>query len=100
LLRDRIHQGWRLTGLWLIDTGVTAATVERTGLHVALSGVGALLQSDAIEAETASLAGPIYNDAQLCALALDRDLDGVTALSRTIGAAFVSAGQAKSNWRT
>lgn len=92
LLRDRIHQGWRLTGLWLIDTGVTAATVERTGLHVALSGVGALLQSDTIEAETASLAGPIYNDAQLCALALDRDLDGVTALSRTIGAAFVSAG--------
>ncbi len=31
LLRDRIHQGWGLTGLWLIDTGVTAATVERTG---------------------------------------------------------------------
>ena len=90
LLRDRIHQGWRLTGLWLIDTGVTAATVDRTGVHVTLPGVGALLQSDAIEAKTASLARLIHNDAQLCALALDRDLDGVTALSRTIGAAFVS----------
>jgi uncharacterized protein YbjT (DUF2867 family) len=91
LLRDRIHQGWRLTGLWLIDSGVTAATVERAGLHISVSGVGTLLRSDAIEAETASLAGLIQNDAQLCALALDRDLDGVTALSRTIGAAFASA---------
>jgi uncharacterized protein YbjT (DUF2867 family) len=91
LLRDRIHQGWCLTGLWLIDTGVTAATVQRTGMHITLSGVGALLQSDAIEATTSSLAGLIHNNAQLCALALDRDLDGVTALSRTIGAAFVSA---------
>jgi hypothetical protein len=91
LLRDRIHQGWRLTGLWLIDSGITAATVERAGLHVTVSGVGTLLRSDAIEAETASLAGLIQNDAQLCALALDRDLDGVSALSPTIGAAFASA---------
>jgi nucleoside-diphosphate-sugar epimerase len=91
LLRDRIHQGWRLTGLWLIDSGVTAATVERTGLHVTIAGVGALLRSDAIEVTTASLAGLIQNDPQLCAMALDRDLDGVTALSRTIGAAFTSA---------
>jgi nucleoside-diphosphate-sugar epimerase len=91
LLRDRIHQGWRLTGLWLIDSGVTAATVERTGLHVTVSGVGELLRSDAIAVMTASLAGLLQNDAQLCALALDRDLDGVTALSRTIGAALASA---------
>jgi uncharacterized protein YbjT (DUF2867 family) len=91
LLRDRIHQGWRLTGLWLIDSGITAAAVERAGLHVTVSGVGTLLRSDAIEAETASLAGLIQNDAQLCALALDRDLDGVSALSPTIGAAFASA---------
>ncbi|BBX44908.1 NAD(P)H-binding protein [Mycobacterium cookii] len=91
LLRDRIHQGWRLTGLWLIDNGVTAATVERTGVHIGVAGVGALLHSDAIEAKTASLAGLIHNDAQLCALALDRDLDGVTAMSGTIGAAFTSA---------
>jgi uncharacterized protein YbjT (DUF2867 family) len=91
LLRDRIHQGWRLTGLWLIDSGITAATVERAGLHVTVSGVGALLRSDAIEATTASLAGLMQNDPKLCALALDRDLDGVTALSRSIGAAFASA---------
>ena len=44
LLRDRVHQGWRLTGLWLIDSGVTGATVERTGVHVAVCGVGALLE--------------------------------------------------------
>jgi hypothetical protein len=91
LLRDRIHQGWRLTGLWLIDSGITAATVERAGLHVTVSGVGTLLRSDAIEAETAALAGLIHNDAQLCALALDRDLDGVSAISPSIGAAFASA---------
>ena len=50
----------------------------------------------------------IRNDAQLCALALDRDLDGISVLSRTIGAAFDVRGQpgraprarAKSNWRT
>uniref|UniRef100_UPI00082CB16E hypothetical protein n=1 Tax=Mycobacterium sp. UM_CSW TaxID=1370119 RepID=UPI00082CB16E len=28
LLRDRIHQGWILTALWLIDSGVTAAALE------------------------------------------------------------------------
>jgi hypothetical protein len=77
--------------LWLIDSGVTAATVERTGLHVTVSGVGELLRSDAIAVTTAPLAGLLQNDAQLCALALDRDLDGVTALSRSIGAAFASA---------
>jgi nucleoside-diphosphate-sugar epimerase len=91
LLRDRIHQGWGLTGLWLLDTGVTAATVERTGLHVAVSGVGALLESEAIGAKTSSLAALIRNDPQLCALALDGDLDGIGALSSTISAAFATA---------
>ena len=91
LLRDRIHQGWSLTGLWLIDTGVTAAAVDRIGLHIDISGVGALLESDAIGAETASLAALIRNDPQLCRLALDGDLDGICALSRTIGAAFTAA---------
>lgn len=91
LLRDRIHQGWGLTALWLIDSGVTAATVERAGLHVSLSGVGALLESDAVEAKTSSLAALIRNDRQLCALALDGDLDGINALSRTIAAAFTAA---------
>jgi nucleoside-diphosphate-sugar epimerase len=91
LLRDRIHQGWGLTALWLIDTGITAATVERAGLHVRVSGMGALLESDAVEAKTAALAALIRNDRQLCKLALDGDLDGVNALSRTIAAAFNAA---------
>lgn len=31
LLRDRIHQGWILNALWLIDTGVTAAAAAQPG---------------------------------------------------------------------
>jgi hypothetical protein len=37
------------------------------------------------------LAALIRNDEQLCALALERDLDGVSAQSATIGVAFASA---------
>jgi hypothetical protein len=91
LLRDRIHQGWGLTALWLVDTGVTAATVERAGRHVTVSGADALLESDAVEVKTSSLAALIRNDRQLCALALDGDLDGISVLSRTIAAAFAAA---------
>jgi nucleoside-diphosphate-sugar epimerase len=91
LLRDRIHQGWAISGRWLIDSAITAATVGRTGLRVAVSGIGALLESDAIAANTSSLAALIRGDEQLCALALERDLDGVSAESPTIGAAFASA---------
>jgi nucleoside-diphosphate-sugar epimerase len=91
LLRDRIHQGWGISGRWLIDSAITAATVGRAGLQVAVSGIGALLDSDAVAAETSSLAALIRDDEQLCALALDRDLDGVSAQSATIGAAFAAA---------
>jgi nucleoside-diphosphate-sugar epimerase len=91
LLRDRIHQGWGISGRWLIDSAITAATVGRAGLQVAVSGIGALLDSDVIAAEASSLAALIRNDEQLCALALERDLDGVGARSATIGAAFASA---------
>ena len=91
LLRDRIHQGWSLTALWLIDSGITAATVERTGLRVPVSGVATLLESDAVAAKTSSLAALLRGDPQLCKLALDGDLDGITAFSRTIGAAFTTA---------
>jgi nucleoside-diphosphate-sugar epimerase len=91
LLRDRIHQGWGISGRWLIDSAITAATVGRNGLQVAVSGIGALLESDAIAAETSSLATLIRNDEQLCALALERDLDAVNAQSATIGVAFASA---------
>jgi len=91
LLRDRIHQGWSLTALWLIETGITAATVERTGRHLSVSGVGALLESDAVAVKTSSLAALIRSEPQLCALALDGDLDGISGFSRTIGAAFAAA---------
>jgi nucleoside-diphosphate-sugar epimerase len=91
LLRDRIHQGWGISGRWLIDSAITAATVGRAGLQVAVSGLGALLESDAIAAETSSLAALIRDDEQLCALALERDLDGVAAESATIRAAFAAA---------
>jgi hypothetical protein len=90
-LRDRIHQGWSLTALWLIDTGVIAATVQRTGLRATVSGVAMLLESDVVEANTSSLAALIRNDPQLCALALDADLDGISALSGTTAAAITAA---------
>jgi uncharacterized protein YbjT (DUF2867 family) len=91
LLRDRIHQGWGLTGRWLIDTGITAVTVERTGLHTTVSGVAMLVESDAVEAKTSSLAALIRSDPQLCRLALDADLNGISALSRSTAAAFTAA---------
>ncbi len=91
LLRDRINQGWALTGMWLVDSGVTAATVERRGVHVPVSGLGALLDSDAVAAETSTLAASIGNDPQLCALAVDGDLGGLSAASPTVGEAFAAA---------
>jgi len=91
LLRDRIHQGWALTGLWLIDSGVTAATVQRSGVHVPVAGLGTLLQSDAVSAKTASLAALIRDDLRLCALAIDGDLDGIRARSPSAGSAFAAA---------
>ena len=53
LLRDRIHQGWILTALWVIDTGVTAAALEHTGAGSSVSGVGMIMESGRIAAETA-----------------------------------------------
>jgi nucleoside-diphosphate-sugar epimerase len=91
LLRDRIHQGWGISGRWLVDSAITAATVGRTGLWGAVSGMGALLHSDAVADKTSSLAALIRDDEPLCALALERDLDGVSAQSPSIGAAFASA---------
>ncbi len=91
LLRDRIHQGWGLTGRWLIDTGITAATVRRAGLRTAVSGVAMLVESDAVEAKTSSLAALIRSDPELCRLALDADLDGISVLSPSTAAAFTAA---------
>ncbi len=91
LLRDRIHQGWALTGLWLIDSGITAATVERRGVHVTIAGMGTLVDSDAITAQISSLSALIRGDLPLCALTVDGDLAGIGAQSQTIGAAFAAA---------
>src|SRR3984893_10691443 len=65
LLRDRIHQGWGISGRWLIASAITAATGGRAGLQVAVSGIGALLESDAIADQTSTLAALIRGDEQL-----------------------------------
>jgi hypothetical protein len=53
--------------------------------------VDTLVQSDAVETKTSSLAALIRGDPQLCARALDGDLKGISATSRTIAAAFAAA---------
>ncbi|WP_343602723.1 NAD-dependent epimerase/dehydratase family protein [Mycobacterium sp.] len=87
LLRARIHQGWALTALWVIDNGVTAAALERTGAPTAISGLGALVESQRIAAEAVALADVLRGDPRALQLAAHGDVDGVRALSpRTAGA--------------
>jgi hypothetical protein len=81
LLRDRIQQGWGLTALWVIDAGLTAAALERTGAHAPVSGAGGLVESDRVGAETTALAAVVRRDRQICALAEDGNLNGIRALS-------------------
>jgi nucleoside-diphosphate-sugar epimerase len=81
LLRDRIHQGWILTAMWVIDIGVTGSTV---------SGVDAIVHSDRVAAETASLATVLRGDQLMRTLAKEGDLISVRTLSPT-GAAALSA---------
>ncbi len=81
LLRDRIHQGWILTAMWVIDIGVTGSTV---------SGVDAIVHSDRVAAETASLATVLRGDQLMRALAKEGDLVSVRTLSAT-GTAALSA---------
>jgi hypothetical protein len=78
LLRDRIHQGWILTALWLIETGVTAAAVEHTSR---VAGVGMIMESDRIATETAELTTALRNDPPLRALATEGNLASIRALS-------------------
>lgn len=82
LLRDRIHQGWALTALWLVDTGITAAALARTG--TAVWGIAAVMTSERVAAETAPLAVALRRDPQSCALACGGDLDGVRARSKAV----------------
>ena len=81
LLRDRIHQGWILTALSLIDTGVTAAALQHSGAGTRVPGVGMIMESGRVAAETAELAAVLRADPALCALAREGNLDSIRALS-------------------
>ncbi|MDP7728130.1 hypothetical protein [Mycobacterium sp. TY813] len=91
LLRDRIHQGWVLTGLWVIDSGITAAALERTRVRSGISGVGVIMESDRIAAETKALAAVLRADPPLCALAAEGNVGSIRALSPAAAAALDAA---------
>ena len=91
LLRDRIHQGWILTALWLIDAGVTAAALDRTRAASGVFGVDMILESTGIEAETAELATLLRADPPSCALARQGNLGSIRALSPRTAAALDAA---------
>jgi uncharacterized protein YbjT (DUF2867 family) len=91
LLRDRIHQGWILTALWVIDTGVTAAALEHTRAASSVSGVGVIMESSRIAAEAESLATVLRGDTPLCALAREGNVASVRALSLNAAAALDAA---------
>lgn len=91
LLRDRIHQGWILTALWLIDTGVTAAALERSKAARSVPGVDMIMESTRVATETAQLAAVLRADPPLCALAREGNLASIRALSPTTAAAVDAA---------
>ncbi|WP_055403633.1 MULTISPECIES: NAD-dependent epimerase/dehydratase family protein [unclassified Mycobacterium] len=91
LLRDRIHQGWILTALWLIDTGVTAAALERSKDARGVPGVDMIMESTRVTAETDQLAAVLRADPPLCALAQEGNLDSIRALSPATAAAVDAA---------
>ncbi|MGA9674457.1 MAG: hypothetical protein WBR28_04150, partial [Mycobacterium sp.] len=91
LLRDRIHQGWILTAMWVIDTGVTAAALEYTRAGSSVSGVDAIVETGRVAAETAYLATVLRNDQLMRALARDGDLVSVRTLSPNAAAALSAA---------
>lgn len=91
LLRDRIHQGWTLTALWLIDTGVTAAALEQTRAGGGVSGIGMIMESTRIATETAELAAALRGDPPLCALAREGNVGSIRALSPATAAKFDAA---------
>lgn len=90
LLRDRIHQGWILTAMWLIDTGVTAA-LRRAGAVPSVSGLDMIMESSLIAAETAGLAALLRGDAPLCALAREGNVGSIRALSPSTAGAIDAA---------
>lgn len=91
LLRDRIHQGWILNALWLIDAGVSAATPVRGQAGRSVSGVGMIADSQLVDAEIAELAAALRADPPLRALAADGNLASIRALSPKTAAAVDDA---------
>ncbi|WP_156690230.1 hypothetical protein [Mycobacterium sp. Marseille-P9652] len=82
LLRDRIHQGWILAALWLIEAG-------RSGTNV--SGLGMITESTLVAAETAELAAMLRADPPLRALASEGNVASLRALSPKTAAALDAA---------
>jgi nucleoside-diphosphate-sugar epimerase len=91
LLRDRIHQGWILTALSLIDSGLIAAALQRTGAGSRVSGIGVIMESGRVAAETAELASALRADPPLCALAREGNLASIRALSPDTAGALDAA---------
>lgn len=81
LLRDRIHQGWILNALWLIDTGVSAAAPVRRQAGRSVPGMGMITDSGLVAAEIAELASALRADPPLCGLAAEGNLASIRALS-------------------
>ncbi|MCV7413278.1 hypothetical protein AWC05_28795 [Mycobacterium florentinum] len=91
LLRDRIHQGWILTALWLIDSGVTAAALEHTAAGSRVPGVSAIMQSDRVADETAELTAALRADPTLRAMAQEGNVASIRALSPATAALLDAA---------
>lgn len=91
LLRDRIHQGWILTALWLIDSGVTAAALDHSRAASRVSGIGMIVESTRVAAETAELAAALRGDPPLRALAAEGNVGSIHALSPAAAGALDGA---------
>jgi nucleoside-diphosphate-sugar epimerase len=91
LLRDRIHQGWILTAIWLVDTGVTAAALEHTRAASSVAGFDMIMESGLISAETAELAAALRGDPPLRALAREGNVSSILALSSNTAGALEAA---------
>jgi nucleoside-diphosphate-sugar epimerase len=91
LLRDRIHQGWILTALWLLDSGVTAVALEPTRAASRVSGLDMIMESTRIAAEIAELAAALRADPPLCALAAEGNIGSIRALSPDTAATLDAA---------
>lgn len=94
LLRDRIHQGWILTALWLIDSGITAAALEHTAAASRVPGLGAIMESDRVADAIADLSAALRADPPLQAMAREGNVASIRALSPPT-AALLDAAVAK-----